>query len=65
MVKGHVPFVRTTLLLDDYTEEESRRIVAFTVVPEDGVTPVRIYQKKKGMPVPRTTQKNLRSTSGY
>ena len=44
MVKGHVPFVRTPLLLDDYTEEESRRIVAITVVPEDGVTPVRIYQ---------------------
>ena len=44
MVKGHVPFVRTPLLLDGYTEEESRRIVATTVVPEDGVTPVRIYQ---------------------
>ena len=44
MVKGHIPFVRTSLLLDDYTEEESRRIVAITIVPEDGMTPIRIYQ---------------------
>ena len=43
MVKAHVPFVRTPLL-DECTEEESRRIVAITVVPEDGLTPVRIYQ---------------------
>ena len=43
-VKGHVPFGQTLLLLDDYTEEESRRVVAFTVFPEDGLAPVKIYQ---------------------
>ena len=31
-------------MLDDYTEEESRRVVARTVVPEDGLALVRIFQ---------------------
>ena len=44
MAKSHIPIVRTPLLLDTYTEEESRRVVSVTILPGGGLEPVRIYQ---------------------
>ena len=42
-VKGHVPFVRTPLLLD-CTAEVRRRVTSITILPGSGQEPARLFQ---------------------
>ena len=44
LVKDHLPHVRTPLLLDEFTDEDRRRVVSMTILSEDGLEPLRLFQ---------------------
>ena len=44
LVKTQIPFARTSLTVTDWTEEDLRRIQAFTIFPGEGLEPIRIVQ---------------------
>ena len=44
LIKKHIPHVRTTLLLDEFNEDERRRVVSVTMLPGNGLEPVRLFQ---------------------
>ena len=44
LTKSHIPYTRTPLIAAEYTEEETRRALAVTLFPGQGLESIRVYQ---------------------